>query len=56
MKGEDGGRILISLAGELLDVSAGREMYGPGGGYSALWHGSGSRMDEYRGLNVKLIW
>jgi len=34
--GEEGGRILLSLAGELLDVSAGREMYGPGGGYSVL--------------------
>jgi len=30
------GRILLSLAGELLDVSAGREMYGPGAGYSIL--------------------
>mmetsp|Transcript_53565 Transcript_53565/g.96114 ORF Transcript_53565/g.96114 Transcript_53565/m.96114 type:complete len:486 (+) Transcript_53565:91-1548(+) len=29
-------RILLSLAGELLDVSAGREMYGPGGGYAIL--------------------
>lgn len=35
-KGVDGGRILISLAGELLDVSSGREMYGPAGGYSLL--------------------
>ncbi|CAE7506572.1 vem-1 [Symbiodinium natans] len=34
--GEDKGRILVSLAGELLDVSSGREMYGPGSGYSIL--------------------
>eukprot|EP00440_Ansanella_granifera_P076517 gb/GFBE01083032.1/.p1 GENE.gb/GFBE01083032.1/~~gb/GFBE01083032.1/.p1 ORF type:complete len:491 (+),score=122.77 gb/GFBE01083032.1/:1-1473(+) len=34
--GENGGRILMSLAGELLDVSSGRELYGPGGGYSML--------------------
>lgn len=34
--GADEGRILISLAGELLDVSAGRELYGPGGGYALL--------------------
>eukprot|EP00931_Biecheleriopsis_adriatica_P107991 TRINITY_DN82323_c0_g1_i1.p1 TRINITY_DN82323_c0_g1~~TRINITY_DN82323_c0_g1_i1.p1 ORF type:complete len:484 (-),score=113.40 TRINITY_DN82323_c0_g1_i1:53-1504(-) len=34
--GEDGGRILISIAGELLDVSSGRELYGPGGAYSVL--------------------
>jgi len=34
--GADGGRILFSLAGELLDVSAGRELYGPEGGYSIL--------------------
>lgn len=34
--GADGGRILFSLAGELLDVSAGREMYGPNGGYALL--------------------
>jgi len=34
--GEDGGRILMSLAGELLDVSAGSEMYGPGGSYALL--------------------
>eukprot|EP00439_Symbiodinium_sp_Y106_P080956 s470_g19.t2 len=34
--GEAEGRILIGLAGELLDVSSGREMYGPGGGYSVL--------------------
>ena len=30
------GRILMSLAGELLDVTAGAEMYGPGNGYSIL--------------------
>lgn len=35
-KGTDGGRILFSLAGELLDVSAGSEIYAPGGGYSLL--------------------
>jgi heme oxygenase len=29
-------RIIMSLGGELLDVSAGRDMYGPGGGYSLL--------------------
>eukprot|EP00443_Scrippsiella_acuminata_P008103 CAMPEP_0115276092 /NCGR_PEP_ID=MMETSP0270-20121206/56536_1 /TAXON_ID=71861 /ORGANISM="Scrippsiella trochoidea, Strain CCMP3099" /LENGTH=491 /DNA_ID=CAMNT_0002692671 /DNA_START=20 /DNA_END=1495 /DNA_ORIENTATION=+ len=34
--GADGGRILFSLAGELLDVSSGSELYGPGGGYSLL--------------------
>lgn len=34
--GHDGGRILMSVGGELLDVSAGREMYGPQGGYSLL--------------------
>jgi len=34
--GSGNGRILISLAGELLDVSAGREMYGPGCSYSIL--------------------
>mmetsp|Transcript_128441 Transcript_128441/g.287164 ORF Transcript_128441/g.287164 Transcript_128441/m.287164 type:complete len:495 (+) Transcript_128441:61-1545(+) len=34
--GEDLGRILLSLAGELLDVTTGREMYGPGGSYSML--------------------
>merc|ERR1712032_278980 len=32
--GDNGGRILMSIKFELLDVSAGREMYGPGGGYS----------------------
>eukprot|EP00928_Gymnodinium_smaydae_P010587 TRINITY_DN13990_c0_g1_i1.p1 TRINITY_DN13990_c0_g1~~TRINITY_DN13990_c0_g1_i1.p1 ORF type:complete len:525 (-),score=102.31 TRINITY_DN13990_c0_g1_i1:202-1725(-) len=32
--GADGGRILLSIKRELLDVSAGREIYGPGGGYS----------------------
>merc|ERR1712032_718463 len=32
--GEDDGRILMSIKSELLDVSAGREIYGPGGGYS----------------------
>lgn len=35
-QGQDGGRILMSVGGDLLDVSAGREMYGPGGGYSLL--------------------
>lgn len=35
-RGDEGGRILLSLAGELLDVSAGRELYGPGGGYAVL--------------------
>lgn len=35
-KGEDGGRILMAVGGELLDVSSGRELYGPGGGYSIL--------------------
>jgi len=34
--GAGGGRVLVSLAGEILDVSAGRELYGPGGGYSLL--------------------
>jgi len=34
--GDNDGRIIMSLAGELLDVSAGREMYGPGCGYSIL--------------------
>lgn len=34
--GADGGRILFSLAGELLDVSSGAEMYSPGTGYSML--------------------
>jgi len=34
--GADGGRILMSIAGEVLDISAGRELYGPGGGYSIL--------------------
>lgn len=34
--GADEGRILFSIAGELLDVSAGRELYGPGCGYSLL--------------------
>lgn len=34
--GADEGRILFSLAGELLDVSAGRELYGPGGSYGLL--------------------
>jgi len=34
--GEDGGRILFCLAGELLDVTTGGELYGPGGGYSLL--------------------
>jgi heme oxygenase len=32
--GTDGGRIIMSIAGELLDISTGREMYGPGCGYS----------------------
>lgn len=35
-KGEEDGRILMSLAGELLDISAGREMYGPDCGYAIL--------------------
>eukprot|EP00933_Yihiella_yeosuensis_P046027 TRINITY_DN41491_c0_g1_i1.p1 TRINITY_DN41491_c0_g1~~TRINITY_DN41491_c0_g1_i1.p1 ORF type:complete len:496 (-),score=105.93 TRINITY_DN41491_c0_g1_i1:195-1682(-) len=35
-RGENGARILISLDGQLLDVSSGRELYGPGGGYSIL--------------------
>eukprot|EP00929_Paragymnodinium_shiwhaense_P123669 TRINITY_DN9779_c0_g1_i3.p1 TRINITY_DN9779_c0_g1~~TRINITY_DN9779_c0_g1_i3.p1 ORF type:complete len:616 (-),score=155.14 TRINITY_DN9779_c0_g1_i3:116-1963(-) len=34
--GANEGRILMSVAGELLDVSTGREMYGPGGSYSIL--------------------
>lgn len=34
--GVEGGRILISIAGELLDVSAGRDLYGPDCGYSLL--------------------
>jgi len=34
--GADEGRVLMSLAGEILDVSAGRELYGPGGGYALL--------------------
>jgi len=34
--GNNGGRILLSLAGELLDVSVGRDIYGPGCGYSLL--------------------
>merc|ERR1719464_616649 len=32
--GKDNGRILFSLSKELLDVTAGRELYGPGGSYS----------------------
>ncbi|CAE8741283.1 unnamed protein product, partial [Polarella glacialis] len=35
-KGEGGVRILMSLAGELLEISEGRELYGPGGGYAML--------------------
>ncbi|CAK9041070.1 Damage response protein 1, partial [Durusdinium trenchii] len=35
-QGQDGGRILIGIGGELLDVSSGRELYGPGGGYAIL--------------------
>lgn len=31
---KDGDRILFSLDRELLDVTAGRELYGPGGGYA----------------------
>lgn len=34
--GEQGGRILLSISRELLDVSMGRELYGSGGGYSLL--------------------
>ena len=34
--GASEGRILMSLAGEILDISAGRELYGPEGGYSLL--------------------
>eukprot|EP00927_Polykrikos_kofoidii_P057097 TRINITY_DN51204_c0_g1_i1.p1 TRINITY_DN51204_c0_g1~~TRINITY_DN51204_c0_g1_i1.p1 ORF type:complete len:602 (+),score=137.89 TRINITY_DN51204_c0_g1_i1:84-1889(+) len=34
--GADGGRILFSVDGELLDVSAARDIYGPGGSYSVL--------------------
>jgi len=34
--GADGGRILFSLAGELLDVTAGADMYSPGSGYAML--------------------
>lgn len=34
--GANDGRILFALSGELLDVSAGKELYGPGGGYSLL--------------------
>merc|ERR1712086_815818 len=30
------GRILLSIGKELLDVTAGREMYGPGGSYAIL--------------------
>lgn len=32
--GTDDSRIIMSIAGELLDISAGRDMYGPGCGYS----------------------
>jgi len=32
--GDDGSRIIMSIDGELLDISAGRELYGPGCGYS----------------------
>lgn len=32
--GKDGGRILLSLKGKILDVSSGAESYGPGGSYS----------------------
>lgn len=32
--GRDGGRILISLKGRIIDVTAGAEHYGPGGSYS----------------------
>lgn len=34
--GADGGRILLSLAGELLDVTAGSDIYGPGCSYALL--------------------
>lgn len=34
--GANDGRILMCLNGELLDVSAGRELYGPGCGYAIL--------------------
>uniref|UniRef100_A0A7S1AUZ1 Cytochrome b5 heme-binding domain-containing protein n=1 Tax=Noctiluca scintillans TaxID=2966 RepID=A0A7S1AUZ1_NOCSC len=34
--GDDGGRIIMSIAGELLDITAGAEVYGPGGGYHLL--------------------
>jgi predicted heme/steroid binding protein len=34
--GNNGDRIFLSLAGELLDVSVGRDIYGPGEGYSML--------------------
>eukprot|EP00971_Amphidinium_carterae_P043326 852592-Amphidinium_carterae.1 len=30
------GPIMMSIASEVLDISAGRELYGPGGGYSLL--------------------
>jgi len=32
--GQDGGRILISLKGKIIDVTKGAESYGPGGSYS----------------------
>jgi heme oxygenase len=34
--GDNDGRILLSIAGELIDVSTGRDVYGPGCGYSIL--------------------
>mmetsp|Transcript_65197 Transcript_65197/g.121542 ORF Transcript_65197/g.121542 Transcript_65197/m.121542 type:complete len:495 (-) Transcript_65197:65-1549(-) len=34
--GAGDGPIMMSLLGEVLDISAGRELYGPGGGYSLL--------------------
>jgi len=34
--GKDGGRILLSLRGKIIDVSSGRESYGPGGSYSSF--------------------
>lgn len=35
-RGQDGGKILISLKGLVYDVSSAREMYGPGTGYGVF--------------------
>lgn len=35
-KGTDGGAILLSVFGTVYDVSAGKDFYGPGGGYACF--------------------